>query len=249
MLFDLPPQLTIVALAFLLGGFVKGVTGLGLPAAAMGLLSLVMAPVEAAALLIVPALVTNVWQLAAGPSLGALLHRLWPMMAGVVAGTLASAGVIQGENGNLASAGLGAALVIYAALGLTAARFRVAPSAERWLGPSMGLATGLVTGMTGVSVIPSAPYLAALGLAKEELVQALGLTFTVSMVTLGAALSGGGVLDGGRAAASGLALAPALAGMGLGGLVRSRVSEAAFRLCFFLGLLVLGLHLAVRALL
>jgi len=41
--------------------------------------------------------------------------------------------------------------------------------------PLIGLATGLVTGSTGVFVIPAVPYLQALDLDKEDLVQALGL--------------------------------------------------------------------------
>ena len=39
----------------------------------MGLLGLVMPPVQAAALLVVPSLVTNVWQLVAGPGLMVVL--------------------------------------------------------------------------------------------------------------------------------------------------------------------------------
>ncbi len=71
---------------FLLAGLVKGIVGMGLPTVAMGLLSLALPPAEAAAILIVPSLVTNVWQLLAGPACGALMRRLWSMMAGVVAG-------------------------------------------------------------------------------------------------------------------------------------------------------------------
>ena len=52
---------------------VKGAIGLGLPTVAMGLLGSVMPPAEAAALLLVPSLVTNVWQLLAGPRFGLLL--------------------------------------------------------------------------------------------------------------------------------------------------------------------------------
>ncbi|MDR6287867.1 putative membrane protein YfcA [Inquilinus ginsengisoli] len=66
-----------IALTFLLAGFVKGVLGLGLPTVAMGLLGLAMAPAQAAALLVVPSLVTNLWQLFAGPRFGGLLRRLW----------------------------------------------------------------------------------------------------------------------------------------------------------------------------
>lgn len=100
---DAVPHLPFTLLTFLLGGFVKGVTGLGLPTVAMGLLSVVMPPVQVAALLIVTSFVTNVWQLAAGPRIGDLARRLWPMMAGVVLGTLAGAGVLQGGNTRQAS--------------------------------------------------------------------------------------------------------------------------------------------------
>ena len=55
----------------------------------------ILPPAQAAAVLVVPSLVTNVWQLAAGPAFGALIRRLWSMMAGVVGGTLAGAGVLD----------------------------------------------------------------------------------------------------------------------------------------------------------
>jgi uncharacterized membrane protein YfcA len=238
----------LVALTFLLAGFVKGVIGLGLPTVAMGLLGLLMAPAQAAALLIVPSFVTNVWQLAAGPRIGALVRRLWPMMAGIVAGTLAGSGLMRGEAAAYATSALGAALVIYAALGLAAVRPRVSPRAEPWLGPAVGAVTGLVTALTGVFVIPAVPYLGALGLGKDDLVQALGLSFTVSTVALAASLAGDGALSGAALGASLVALAPALVGMAVGGRVRGLVDEAVFRRCFFLGLLILGGHLASRAL-
>lgn len=235
---------TVAALTFLLAGFVKGVIGLGLPTIAMGLLSVIMAPAHAAALLIVPSFVTNVWQLAAGPRLGVVARRLWPMQAGVALGTLAGAGMLQGGHAGQATIALGLALVAYAVVGLTAVRFAVPRRAEWWLGPLVGVATGLVTAATGVFVIPAVPYLGALGLAKDEVIQALGLSFTVSSVTLAVTLAGSGAFAFGTAGASVLALAPALLGMAVGGWVRGRVSERVFRRCFFLGLLALGAHLA-----
>lgn len=244
---DLEPlPIAATAVTFLLAGFVKGVIGLGLPTVAMGLLSVLMRPAEAAALLIVPSFVTNVWQLATGRSVGSLARRLWPMMIGVVIGTLAGSGFMRSDTGGRASIALGFALVAYGILGLSAARFSVPPGAERWLSPLVGVATGLVTAATGVFVIPAVPYLGALGLAKDDLVQALGLSFTVSTVALAAALAGSGAFQASVAGGSLLALAPALAGMAAGGWVRGRVSEPVFRRCFFVGLILLGTHLAAR---
>ena len=243
-----PFPLLVATLTFLLAGFVKGVIGLGLPTVSMGLLSLVMAPAKAASLLIVPSFVTNVWQLAAGPSFSRLAYRLWPMLAGVVLGTLAGTGLLTGSHAGQAAVALGLLLILYAVLGLTSVRFAVAPAAEWWLGPLIGALTGLVTAATGVFVIPAVPYIGALSLDKDELIQALGLSFTVSTIALAAALAAGGAFALGEVGASTAALAPALLGMAAGGAVRGRFSEKTFRRVFFGGLLVLGAHLASRAL-
>lgn len=46
-------------LIFIAAGLVKGVTGMGLPTVAMGLLGLLMPPQAAAALLVLPSLLTR----------------------------------------------------------------------------------------------------------------------------------------------------------------------------------------------
>src|SRR4051812_46864227 len=63
------PLLILIAAAFLLAGFVKGVIGLGLPTVSMGLLAVAMQPSRALAIVIVPAIVTNIWQTFVGPYL------------------------------------------------------------------------------------------------------------------------------------------------------------------------------------
>lgn len=230
---------------FLLAGLVKGVIGLGLPTVAMGLLAIVLPPAEAAALLVVPSLVTNVWQLLAGPRFTVLARRLWTMMAGVVLGTIAGAGVLAGNKAGFASIGLGVALVVYALVGLVGFRIAVARRHEVWLAPLVGITTGAVTGGTGVFVIPAVPYLQAIGLEKEELIQALGLSFTVSTMALAAGLLRVDAWHAGSGWMSLLALIPALVGMHLGQLLRQRIAASAFRKMFFAGLLLLGSYLAL----
>lgn len=232
---------------FVLAGFVKGVIGLGLPTVAIGLLSLAVTPATAAAVLVIPSLVTNVWQMVAGPDLVPLVRRLWPMLLAVVVGTIGGT-ILIGAPGPGAVPVLGVVLIAYAALGLTSLRLAVPPQHAGWLGPVVGLATGVVTAATGVFVIPAVPYLTALGLAKDDLVQALGLSFTVSTVALGAGLLHDRVLDGPVALVSLAALVPAAAGMLLGQWLRARVSPATFRIGFFVGLLLLGTHLALSRL-
>ncbi len=145
-------------------------------------------------------------------------------------------------------AALGAALVLYAITSLAPLRLEVPARTEWWLGPLVGGATGVVTAATGVFVIPVVPYLQALRLAAEDLVQALGLSFTVSTIALAAALAGDGQFPWPHAGASVLALAAAIGGMLLGQAVRSRMQPKTFRRWFLVGLLLLGLHLMLRGL-
>jgi len=238
--------LVFTALVFVLAGFVKGVIGLGLPTVSMGLLVLATTPARAAALLVVPSLVTNVWQMVAGPSLWPLLRRLWPMMIGIGVGTWLGAGLLSISEADAATTGLGVALVLYAVTGLTAVRFHVPARAERWLSPLVGAITGAITAWTGVFVIPAVPYLQAIGLEKEDLVQALGLSFTISTLALTGVLAWTGAFAMSVAAGSLLAIAPALLGMAVGQWIRLRAQPQTFRRWFFIGLLLLGAHLASR---
>jgi uncharacterized membrane protein YfcA len=243
------PLLLVSLATFVLAGFVKGVIGLGLPTVAVGLLGLVMTPAEAASLLVVPSLVTNLWQLLAGPRLGKLSRRLWPMMLGICVGTWAGTGLLTVDGGSAATVALGAALVLYALTGLLGPVLSAPARSEGWAAPVIGAVTGVVTAATGAFVIPAVPYLQALGLEKDDLVQALGLSFTVSTVALAGSLTASGVFQMSVAGASLLALAPAIAGMLFGQWVRARVDAVLFRRCFFLGLLALGAHLALRGVL
>jgi hypothetical protein len=214
----------------------------------MGLLATAMPPVQAAALLIVPSLVTNVWQMIAGPALGPIVRRLWPVMAGVCLGTWAGIGLMSGASARTGTILLGVALALYALSGLWSLRASIARSREKILGPLTGAITGLVAAATGVFVIPAVPYLQAIGLEKDELVQALGLSFTVSTIALSVNVAAAGAVSLALAGPTVLALAVAGIGMALGQAVRARLAPPVFRRWFFVGLLALGIYLVGRAL-
>ncbi|MGX9965674.1 sulfite exporter TauE/SafE family protein [Roseomonas sp. F4] len=240
------PLLTFIFLVFLLAGAVKGLIGLGLPTISIGLLALAMPPAEAAALLLVPSLVTNVVQ-AMGPGWRDLLRRFWPMLLALLPGTLAGIGLLTGSSA-LALGLLGLALAIYGGWGLWAPPFRLTPRAEAFSALPVGLLGGVITGATGVFVMPVVPWLGALGLARDQLVQALGLAFLASTLALGLALAWAGQVTPLAAGASLLALPPALLGQAIGGRLRGRIPPLAFRRIFFGSLLLLGAHLAWRGL-
>jgi uncharacterized membrane protein YfcA len=246
---DSPTILIAVAAAFFIAGVVKGVIGLGLPTVAIGLLGLLMSPAQAAAILIVPSLLTNVWQGLAGGHILALARRMRSLLLGTCIGTALGALWLAKADGGSATMWLGVALAVYALLGLFKVHFSVPARTEGWIGFIVGVATGAITVATGVFAIPAVPYIQALHFDRDKLVLALGISFTVSTVTLALALFYAGEMRTSLAVPAAVAVVAAPAGMWLGQILRRKVSPAAFRLFFYLGLLALGAHLILRDLL
>jgi uncharacterized membrane protein YfcA len=240
--------LATVCAIFLLAGVLKGVVGFGLPTVSMGLMSLFLTPVEAAAVLVVPTLVTNIWQMFAGPALLAMVRRFATLNAGIMAGTFLTIGLLTGPSTAFATGALGAVLAAYAGYGFVTARIEVRPASERWLSPLVGLVTGMLCGATGVFVIPVIPYLSAVKIERDELIQAVGVSAFVSPLALGIALLMQGRYEASLAGPSFLAVLPAMAGMYFGQRIRGRIPPAAFRRWFFLGMLALGAYMFLRAL-
>ncbi|WP_299399172.1 sulfite exporter TauE/SafE family protein [Pelagibius sp.] len=238
-----------VAAALVLAGTVKGAVGLGLPPIAMGFMVLVMPPVEAAALLVIPAFFTNAWQMLMGPHLRALLRRVWPLLVGAFLCTLLGADWLTEENARIGTIILGVVLAAYAASSLVSLQVTIGKAQQGWFGALAGGLTGLVTAATGVSSMPMVPYMQAIGLEKDELIQAMGLSFTVSSVALAINLASVQALSWSLGPAVAGALAAVTLGLWLGQIVRRRLNPATFRTLFLIVLLVLGLYLALRSLL
>lgn len=244
--FDLP-LLVAVAVIFGFAGWIKGVIGLGLPTIATGLMGVIMLPAQAAAIVVIPAMVTNIWQMLNGPHLKSLLIRLWPFLTCILIGTIATAGMITRGNVQLTVTLLGIALIGYSGHALLGTRLTIGPRAETLAGSLAGIATGIISGTTGVFVVPGLPFLQAIELSKNELVQAIGImAFTAALaLALGLGVHGGIGWD--AAIPSSVATLAGLAGMWLGQILRERMSLEAFRRWVLIGLLGLGILMAARS--
>lgn len=240
--------ITVITLAFIAAGAVKGALGLGLPTIGMGLLTLVMSPPVAAALMILPSLLTNIWQALDGGATRDLLRRLWPMLATAFVVTALSSPLVVNASAATSGFWLGVALLAYAVSGLLNWKLPVPDRAEPVMGIGIGAATGVVTGASGVFVLPSVPYLAGIGLERDRLVQAMGMSFTFSTFGLAIGLAAQGQMSAGATGASAFAVIPALVGMRIGSALRARISATTFRRLFFLLLGALGLQCIIAGL-
>ncbi len=211
----------------------------------MGLLVLAMSPVEAAAIMVIPALLTNIWQAVAGPELSSLLKRFWPTLLATGAATLVLAGVMS-AHADIAITILGALLVVYGAYSLRGSVVHLSRKTEIWLGPLSGAVTGIVTALTGVSSMPSVPFLQSLGLRRDAFIQSMGLSFSVSAFALIGALGLSGDFEGVSPVSIVAATLGAFAGMAAGTRLRRAMDETMFRKVILWGLIVLGAYLVLR---
>jgi hypothetical protein len=143
---------------------------------------------------------------------------------------------------------LGAVLVTYSAVNLGGVRLSIPAKHEVWAGPLIGSTNGVLTGMTGSSVVPGVMFLQAIGLPRDVLIQAMGMLFTASTVALATALQRSNLLNLEQAIVSAGAVVPAIVGMAGGRALRMRLSERRFRAVFFIALLLLGAYIVANAL-
>jgi uncharacterized membrane protein YfcA len=213
----------------------------------MGLLAVNMAPSRAIAIVIVPAIVTNIWQTFAGPYLRDIVRRLWPLLLGTAIAIWLCGGLMTGPYAKYGSIVLGILLVIYAIVTLVKFQFKTAPQNEKWVGGIAGVLTGVVSAATGVQVIPSMPFMQSIGMEKSELVQALGLYFTVATMAQAFNLTSAGLLTAATAVPGIVAMITAFAGMFIGQAVRDRMEPEQFRRWFLIAMLLLGIYLTITA--
>lgn len=237
----------LVVATFLLAGMVKGVVGMGLPPVAIGIMALAMPPAQAAALVLVPAFVTNIWQMAPGRNLIVIIKRLWPLHVCICIGVWLCRDVMTAQTSKLPELLLGLMLMLYAVYGAVSATPRLTPRFEPYVAPIVGLTTGVILAATGLMQLPLFPYLQAINLEKEELLQALGLSFFISALALGTALASASILRTETALMSLFALLPATVGMALGRYYVRRISAAIFKRWFLVAMFLIGLASFVKA--
>jgi len=239
--------LSLVFAAFLLGGLVKGVVGLGFPIVVLACLAATVGLKEAMGLLIVPGVVTNIWQAVVGGSFVSILQRIWTLLLASVAGIWAGVQILTTADPKLLIGLLGTLLFVYSAISLARPQIPPPEKHEGWLSPVMGAAGGFMFGLTGSYMVPGVLYVQALGMKRDMFVQALGITFCLIMVTLGLFMSRNQILPMETALVSAGGLVPTTLGMVLGQKLRHRMSEQIFRKVLFVALCCAGLYMVARA--
>lgn len=241
--------LVIAGLTFLVAGLIKGLIGLGLPTVSVAVLSATVGLPIALPLMVVPSVITNLWQAIVGEALVSLLRRFWSLLVASVVGVFAAYSLLFVANAKAMTALLGIVLCVYSVTALFSLALVPRIRREHLASPTIGLVTGVLAGATGSMVMPVVAYLQTLRLSRDEFVQMMGISFTVSTAAIGLAVAERGNYEVNILLTSTVCLAPALVGMQLGQVLRRRISEPLFRRCVEVGLFAIGLHLIWKGIL
>ena len=183
-----PLTLLLAAGAFLAGGTVKGVLGIGLPLVAVPLLATALDLPTAVALMIVPVTSSNFLQAVQGGRYGAVVRRFWPVLIPLVLFTILSAQFLADIDPRTGALFLGAIVMGFAVVQALPLRLSVPPEWTRLLNPLVGALSGMLGGISNLFGPPVIMYLVALRLPKDEFVATVALFFLVGGVTLYAVL-------------------------------------------------------------
>jgi len=240
--------LGIAIIAFVIAGFVKGVVGFGFPIIALIILTLSIGLLDALAIVVIPTLVTNLWQAFSGEHLKAILGRMWRYFLVAVAFIWMTTAYLKVVNIDWLTLLLGVVLFVFAISRLFDFHLSIAPQYESLLAVPLGALNGILTGLTGSFMVPSVLYMQAIGFRGDLLVQAMGVFFTISVFTLAVSLNRNDLISAEQAQLSTLALLPSIAGLLLGRWMRRKVDADRFQRVFLLAVLFLGGYIVIRSL-
>jgi len=237
----------LVVLVFFVAGTIKGLIGFGLPTVSIAILAAFLGLIEAMTLMLLPSLITNLFQGLVGKYLIRLIRRYWSLFIfGAVFTWLSSSLLSTGHAATFAVI-LGVVLTLYGISSLYSLQLPSPGSRERWISPLVGIVSGGITGITGVFLVPAVGYLQALRMERDELIQAIGLWVTVATLSLAFSLKDHDLFSNELGLLSLTAVLPALLGMWVGRILRPRLSESVFRHLFFAALMLLGVYISVSA--
>ena len=218
-----------IALALLLGGMVKGITGIGVPLVAMPILSHFL-PIRLAVLLLsMPIILGNIPQALEGGELLSTMRVIAAPIVGTILGNIVGVAILLSLNAHHAQAASGILLIVAAALMLTAPKLTLSPSLQKPVGFALGFGAALMESIASVPGPLLATYLIATGATGRAFTKRIAIILVVSIVTLITTFSGASHASGVDLLVSSVASVPAIIGMWLVQPVRDRLSPRVFR--------------------
>lgn len=242
-------ELTWVAVAgaFLLASFVKGTTAMGFPLIATPMIALLVDIKTTYALLVLPNILMDTFQIARGRLPWLLWRRLLSLLAATVVGVFLGTHILIRVPERFIYLALAVMILVFLVTVYLDFRIEVSPRWEGSLGPAVGFAGGVLAGITNVVGPLTALYILALGFEKREFVKAVASIFFITKVSQLAAISRWGLYTVEILRWSVGLSAVALLAFWVGLRVQDRVPQEAFRRILYVLLFGMGIVFVYRS--
>ena len=232
---------------FVFAGIVKGFLGIGLPAAAMGLLTLIISPTEAISLLWLPILFSNLFQFGRATNKREIMVAYKWFAVALFFSIFLTSLFINDYPTALLTVAIGVAMVIFSLNLLFDLSIPVGPGQGWQVG--VGIVSGILGGLSSIWSPPVAMYLMARNTPKDMFIGTTGFLFLAGCLPLGAGLVISGLITLPVIVKSLLGLLMTLTGFRIGEIMRERVSQDRFRQIVLVAFLIMGVRLIATGLL
>jgi uncharacterized membrane protein YfcA len=239
--------LVLAACVFLLSGAVKGLVGIGLPVAAVGILSQFTDARTAVLAAIFPIVVSNVWQVFRSGDVFGGIRRYWPFAATLALVLLVTTHFAPSVSATLLVLLIGIVIVAFAATNLAFKPPALPEKYDRAGQVFFGILAGISGGLTAIWGPAMVIYFLSRRLEKDEFVRASGILFLAGSIPLLVGYLRNGLITGDIAYLSALMIVPTLLGFALGEQLRKHLDASRFRTAVLVMFLLIGLNLLRRA--
>ncbi|WP_147112222.1 sulfite exporter TauE/SafE family protein [Tateyamaria sp. syn59] len=244
-----PSLIAFASAVLLLAGTVKGFIGLGMPTVALALLTLQVDARSAVTLIVVPMLLSNVWQFWRGPDMAGCIRQHWRYAAILSICVAVTVWISQSAPDRFLRIVLGVFVLAFCFFSWRSMVPAIPQHRVRLFEGISALTAGLVGGLTAAWAPPLAMYLTGLRLERDAFVQALGFLITAGSVSIFVMFIAVGHSSAPDLAVSAALLIPAIIGFSVGERLRHRTDPERFKTYFLGAFSVLGANLVLSALL
>ena len=235
--------LLFLMLAFFFSGIVKGFLGMGLPASAMGFLTLVMEPTVAISLLIVPIVFTNFAQFFRSTYPLKIAKKFRYFAIAIILSIFFTSMFITSYPTELLTVSIGFAMVVFSLQSMFAINIKVKDSFFSHI--LFGCVAGILGGLSSIWSPIVGMYLISKNYSKDDFIGISGFLFFAGCLPLSLGLYISGILTVSSVLQSLIGLLFVLFGFRVGELIRNKVPQTLFKKILLSIFFVMGLRLIV----
>lgn len=244
-----PVQLLCIAVGvYFFAGIVKGTLGIGFPTTAVSILAQFTDARTAITIVIMPMLLTNIWQVIRSRQLMSVIRQIWLLLVLMLVFIALFSQLASLVRVDILTAVLGVIVALYALHSLYGRALTLNPARDTPAQVAAGISAGVMGGLVSVWAPPILIYLSSRQLPKEQFVATAGVILLSGSFVLLFSYTQSGVLGYGLFLCSTLLVVPSLLGFSIGEMVRQRLSAERFQRWLLWFFFIMGMNLIRRAL-